>query len=72
MGREWNPVSWLKKGASAEPSEITHLPVVHGTIHEYDVQRVHKGDTLAWVLELTIEQGGETREHKLRFVVEVK
>ena len=65
-------MSWLKKGKLEGPTEIKHLPVIYGNIYEYDLNRLKKGDTIKWVVVLTLEKNGVATEEKLRFEVEVK
>ena len=65
-------MSWLKRAVVEGPTEIVKLPVIYGNIYTYDLERLHKGDTLTWILELHVEQGDEKQDHKLRFEVEVR
>lgn len=65
-------MGWLKKGKAEGPTEIVKLPVIYGHIYEYDLKRLRTGDKLTWVLDLTVELGGEETEHRLRLDVEVR
>jgi hypothetical protein len=64
-------VSWLRKGKAEGPTEIEHLPVIYGNIHTYDMQRLKEGDKVHWVISITVDQGGVTKDYKFRFEVEV-
>jgi hypothetical protein len=65
-------MGWLKRGKLEGPAEIEKTPVIYGTIYEYDLKRLQQGDKVTWVVDIEVEQGGTTSEHKLRLQVDVK